>query len=594
MFMKTTVMAVMKETAEKFGEKTALKMKIDNSWQETTWAQYYDRVKITARAFMTLGLEKGKAISILGDNCPQWFISDLAGIFAGAVPGGIYATNSPEQCRYISAHSEANIAVVENAEQLAKFKQIRDQLPDLKAIVLMNGSDDDDQVYGWDELPKLAEQTPIEELNTRIDAQKPDDCCTLIYTSGTTGDPKGVMVSHDNIVWTARQLEKSVGIDHEDQIISYLPLSHIAEQVISLYVPILTGCTAWCAESLDLLGDNLREVRPTLFVGVPRVWEKIQAKMVAAGAQNSTLKKKIAAWARKKGLEGAYALQEGRPMPFLFGLAHKLVFSKVREKLGFDRCELFISTAAPISLDTLEFFHSLDVPITEVYGMSECTGPGTVSLPKPHEFRTKWAGPVLLDAEMDIADDGEVLMRGRHVFKGYFKNEAATAETIDSEGWLHSGDVGQIDDKDFLQITDRKKELLITAGGENIAPQVLEGQLKAIPIISQVVVIGDRRKYLAALFTLDPEKVAAEAAAAGSDARDSEAASRCEKFRAYFQSQLDGVNANLARVQTIKKFIILPEELSIEGGELTPTMKLKRRIVNEKYAAEIESLYADA
>jgi len=570
--MKTTIMEAMKATVEKYGDQTALKIKIDGTWQDTTWRQYYDRVKTTARAFMTLGLEKGKAISILGDNCPQWFISDLAGIFAGAVPGGIYATNSPEQCQYISAHSEANIAVVENANQLAKFKQIRDQLPDLKAIVLMNGSlmngsDDDDQVYAWDELPRLAEQTPEEELNARIEAQKPDDCCTLIYTSGTTGDPKGVMISHDNIVWTVQQLVKTIGLSHTDHVISYLPLSHIAEQVVSQHGPVMTGCTVWFAESLDLLGDNLREVRPTIFVGVPRVWEKIQAKMMAAGAQNPPLKKKIAAWARKKGLEGAYALQEGRPMPFLHGLAGKLVFSKVREKLGFDRCNLFISTAAPISLDTLEFFHSLDVPITEVYGMSECTGPGTVSMPQPHKFRTKWAGPVLLDAEMDIADDGEVLMRGRHVFKGYFKNETATAETIDSDGWLHSGDVGQIDDKGFLQITDRKKELLITSGGENIAPQVLEGQLKAIPVISQVVVIGDQRKYVTALFALDPE--------------------------AHFQSQLDGVNATLARVQTIKKFVILPEELSIEGGELTPTMKLKRRIVNEKYAAEIESMYTD-
>ncbi len=592
--MKTTVMAVMKETVEKFGAQTALKMKINGSWKATTWTQYHDQVKTAARAFMTLGLEPGKAVSILGNNCPQWFISDLAGIFAGAVPGGIYTTNSPEQCQYISAHSEANIAVVEDAAQLAKFKQIRGQLPDLKAIVLMNGSDEDEQVYAWDELPGLAEQTPEADLTARIEAQQPDDCCTLIYTSGTTGDPKGVMISHDNIVWTVQQLVKTVGIDHSAQIISYLPLSHIAEQVVSLHAPVLTGCTAWFAESLDLLGDNLREVRPTLFVGVPRVWEKIQAKMVATGAQNSPLKKKIAAWARKKGLGGVYALQAGKPMPGLHGLAGKLVFSKVREKLGFDRCNLFISTAAPISLDTLEFFHSLDVPVTEVYGMSECTGPGTVSLPQPHKFRTKWAGPVLEGAEMSIADDGEVLMRGRHVFRGYFKNEAATAETIDSDGWLHSGDVGQIDDQGFLQITDRKKELLITAGGENIAPQILEGKLKAIPVVSQAVVIGDRRKYLTAIFGLDPEKIVSEAKAAGSAARDTESASRCEKFKTYIQSQLDGVNNTLARVQTIKKFILLPEELSIVGGELTPTMKLKRRIVNEKYAAEIESMYQEA
>jgi len=592
--MKKTVMAVMQDTVEKFGNQIALNMKIDGRWQATTWSEYYNQVRMAARAFMSLGLEKGKAVSILGNNCPQWFISDLAGIFAGAVPGGIYTTNAPEQCRYIAAHSEANIAVVENTEQLAKFKQIRDQLPDLKAIVLMNGTDEDEQVHAWEQLPDLAAQTPETELDNRIADQSPDDCCTLIYTSGTTGDPKGVMITHDNIVWTTQQVAASTAVSQTDQIISYLPLSHIAEQVVSLHVPLLTGSTAWFAESLDQLGDNLREVRPTMFVGVPRVWEKIQAKMMAAGAQNSALKKKIATWARKKGLAGTYAFQAGRPMPALHGLAEKLVFSKVREKLGFDRCKLFISTAAPISKDTLEFFHSLDIPITEVYGMSECTGPGTVSLPQPHKFRTRWAGPALQGAEVGIASDGEVLMRGRHVFKGYFKNEAATAETIDSDGWLHSGDVGQLDDKGFLQITDRKKELLITAGGENIAPQILEGKLKAIPAISQAVVIGDRRKYLTALFALDPDKVAAEAAAAGSPARDSDAASQCNVFRANIQAQLDDVNNTLARVQTIKKFVVLPAELSIEGGELTPTMKLKRRIVNEKYAAEIESMYTDA
>jgi len=584
-------MDAMKKTVDAFGNKVALKTKINGNWEEMTWKQYYDQVRITARAFMALGLEKGKGVSILGNNCPQWFISDLAGIFAGAVPGGIYTTNSPAQCHYIAEHSEANIAVVENAEQLAKFKQIRDTLPDLKAIVLMNGSDSDKNVYSWKDLPKIAEKVKEAELEKRIKAQNPDDCCTLIYTSGTTGNPKGVMISHDNIVWTAGQVVKITESGPGEQIISYLPLSHIAEQIVSLHGPYLMGCTVWFAESLDKLGENLTEVHPTLFVGVPRVWEKIQAKMMAAGAQNPPLKKKIAAWARKKGLEGGYNHQKGKPMPFMYGLAKKLVFSKVREKLGLDRCRLFVSTAAPISMDTLEFFLSLGVPITEVYGMSECTGPGTVSLPEPFKYETGWAGPAVPGTEMSIADDGELLMRGRHVFKGYFKNEAATNETIDPEGWLHSGDVGKIDDRKFLKITDRKKELIITAGGENIPPQVLEGKLKAIPVISQAVVIGDRRKFMTALFTLDPEKVASAAAEAGSPAKTSAEASKCKKFNAYIQGKVEEINKSLARVQAIKKFMILPQELSIEGNELTPTMKLKRRIVNEKYAKEIESMY---
>jgi long-subunit acyl-CoA synthetase (AMP-forming) len=246
----------------------------------------------------------------------------------------------------------------------------------------------------------------------------------------------------------------------------YTGLSHIAEQDISLHAPYHTGCTVWFAESVDKLGENLLEIRPTVFFGVPRVWEKIQSKMMAAGSQNSPLMKKIAEWARKQGLAGGYAEQDGEPKPFLYGLADKLVFSKVREKLGFDRCRLFVSTAAPISMNTLEFFLSLGIPITEIYGMSECTGPGTVSMPQPFKYRTGWAGPAVPGTSIKIAEDGEVYMKGRHIFKGYFKNDVATAETVDQGGWLHTGDVGKMDDMGFLKITDRKKELIITAGGE--------------------------------------------------------------------------------------------------------------------------------
>jgi len=588
---KSTLMEVMKNTVDKFGNQIALKTKIDGKWEKITWQEYYDQVRTTARAFIALGLEKGDTINILGDNCPQWFISDVAAIFAGAIPGGIYTTSSPEQCRYIAGHSEASIVVVEDAGQLKKIKAIKGDLPELKAIVMMTGVDDDDQVFSWKDLSKISEKVSVEELEQRISVQKPDDCCTLIYTSGTTGNPKGVMLSHDNIIWTGQQIVDMAKADHKDHLISYLPLSHIAEQVVSLYTPIIAGSTSSFAESLDLLGDNLAEVRPTIFLGVPRVWEKIQAKMTAAGAQNSWLKKKIAAWARKKGLAAGYAAQENLSNPSMIGLADKLVFSKVRERLGFDRCRLFFSTAAPISMDSLEFFHSLGIPITEVYGMSECTGPATLSLPQPFKYRIGWAGPPLKNAEISIAKYGEVLMRGRHVFKGYFKNKEATTEAIDADGWLHSGDVGEIDKTGFLKITDRIKELLITSGGENISPQILEGKLKSIPVVSQVIVIGDNRKYITALFTLDPEKISQEAIAAQSSAQNIGQAATCEHFKNHLQKQVDFVNSTLARVQSIKKFVILEKEFSVEGEELTPTMKLKRRIILKKYEKEIESMY---
>ncbi|BBO77619.1 fatty-acid--CoA ligase [Desulfosarcina widdelii] len=591
--MKQTVMERFEKTVAAHGDRPALKHKRNGRWETITWNDYQTGVLTTAKAFMALGLEAGKAVNILANNCPQWFIGDLAAIFAGAVPGGIYTTSSPEQCLYIAQHSEANIVVVEDGAQLKKFEGLWPDLPDLKAIVMMNGSDDDPRVYAWGDLPELASGVTDAALKERMDAQSPDSCCTLIYTSGTTGNPKGVMITHDNIVWTARKVVETVDGDYRDQVISYLPLSHIAEQMVSLVVPMTMGCTAWFAESLDQLGDNLQEVRPSIFLGVPRVWEKIQAKVAAAGADNPPLKKKIAAWARRQGLAGGYAHQNGQPRPRLYPLADKLVFSKVRQRLGLDRCRIFFSTAAPIAEDTLEFFMSLGITITEIYGMSECTGPTTISLPQTGRYRTGWAGPPMTGTELRLGEYDEILMRGRHVFKGYYKNEAATRDTIDEESWLHSGDVGRIDDKGFLKVTDRLKELIITAGGENIPPQVLESKLKAIPIINQVVVIGDRRKYVSALLTLDPAKVALAAEEAGSRATDIDGAVSCERFKAYLQVRVDAVNATLPRSWTIKRFVVLPKDLSIENGELTPTMKLKRRVIKANYAGEIEGMYAE-
>jgi long-subunit acyl-CoA synthetase (AMP-forming) len=348
------------------------------------------------------------------------------------------------------------------------------------------------------------------------------------------------------------------------------------------------GATAF-AESIDLLGENLRELRPTMFLAVPRVWEKIQGKIVQAASKNTGLKKKIGAWARTQGLAGGYADQKGQPRPLLFGLADKLVFTKVRAQLGLDRSRVQITSAAPISRDTLEFFLSLGVPIMEVYGMSECTGPATISL--PHKYKTGKVGVEIPGTELKIAEDGEILMRGRHVFKGYFKNEAATAECLDAEGWLHSGDVGDIDEDGFLQITDRKKDLLITAGGENIAPQVIEGKLKAIPAVSQAVVVGDRQKHLSALLTIDEMKLDEVLRESGTAAKTMEEAAQDDKVHAWFMKQVEQINAGLARVQTVKKIKVLPSDLTIEGGELTPTMKVKRKVVNQKYADVIGDFY---
>ncbi|OUS14188.1 hypothetical protein A9Q89_01465 [Gammaproteobacteria bacterium 53_120_T64] len=582
-------MAALAASTSEFAALPALRHKSNGQWQTLSWADYGSQTRLVARALMALGLKPQEGLVIIGDNCPAWFIANLAAIHAGAIPAGIYATNSPEQCHYITEHCGATIAVVENATQLAKFTALAEQLPKLKAIVMMEGSDSAEHVYAWQDLPALAEQVPEQALDTRIAAQSGDDVCTLIYTSGTTGQPKGVMLSHRNLGWMAQTCAEVYECNSDERVISYLPLSHIAEQIFSLYIPLhCGGCTAF-AESLAALGDNLREIRPTSFIAVPRVWEKIQAKMLSAGKDSPALRKKIIAWARKQGLMGGYALQQGQTPSLSYRLANKLVYTKVRQQLGFERCRNLLTSAAPISLDTLEFFLSLGLPICEIYGMSECAGAATATLAEL--YHTGKLGRSLPGAETRIAEDGEILLRGPHIFSGYLGNEAATREAIDADGWLHSGDIGTINDAGFLQITGRKKDIIITAGGENIAPQLLEGKLKAITAVSQAVVIGDQRKYLSALITLDIESLSDELKSAGSSASSLAEAASCERLQAYIQRQIDGINQELAQVQTIKKFTLLAEDFSIEGEELTPTMKIKRNIVGLKYQRQIDAMY---
>ena len=590
MSAKRTVMQVFEETANKHSSQPAMKVKRDGNWQATTWGEYRDQVRSAAKSFIKLGMEPGKGVSIIGFNCPQWLVGDMAAIYAGGFPAGIYTTNSPDQCKYIAEHSDSQIVICEDTAQLEKFLGIRDQLPLLKKCILMYGSHDDDGVMSWEEFMAFGADVSDDDLQARIDAQKPDDVCTFIYTSGTTGNPKAVMISHDNITWTAATALNTLGARDGDRFISYLPLSHIAEQVISLHGPMVAGGTTHFAESIEKLGDNLKEVRPTIFLAVPRVWEKIQAKMVAAGKDTKGIKRKLVDWAKAKGLQAGYAAQDGKAAPAFSGVAEKLVWSKVRTALGLDECRMQITSAAPISRSTLEFFLALGIPIMEVYGMSECTGPATISL--PDKYRTGSVGWVIPGGEVKIAEDGEICMRGRHVFQGYYKNEAATAEALDDDGWLHSGDIGEIDNQGFLRITDRKKDIIITAGGENIAPQLIEGMLKAISVVSQAVVIGDRRKFLSALLTIDETKLEEAIADSGSSATTMEDLAADPKAQEWLMGQVNEVNQTLARVQTIKKVKILPADLSIEGGELTPTMKVKRKVVNSKYATDIEAFYA--
>jgi long-subunit acyl-CoA synthetase (AMP-forming) len=588
--MPETVLEIFEATARAHADRPAMARKRSGAWEKTTWRGYRDAVRQAARALVATGVEPGQGVVILAFNRPEWYVANLAAIAAGARPAGIYTNSTPEQCRYITEHAEAAVAVVENRDALERLQGAGGRPAGLKAVVLMDGEATEPGVLTWADFLARGSLAHDAEVDRRTAAAAADDVATLIYTSGTTGTPKGVMLTHRNLAFIAVKAREILPVGAGDRLISYLPLSHIAEQVVSHLLSLATGATVHFAESLEKLPENLREVRPHLFLGVPRVWEKVQAGIQAAGAQASPLRRRIAAWARGVGLAGGYADQEGRPRPWSYGLADRLVFSKVRQRLGFDEARMLVVSAAPIAKETLDFFQSLALPIMEVYGMSECTGPTTLSLPQ--RYRLGRAGYAIPGTELNVAEDGEILMRGPHVFKGYYKNDEATRETLDAEGWIHSGDVGEIDADGFLRVTDRKKEILITSGGKNIAPQHLEGKLKQIAAVSQAVAIGDRRPYVVALLTLDPARVAAEAEKAGSPARTPEAAARCPVFKAHVEKQVEAINASLARYETIKKIALLPKELSVETGELTPTLKLKRRVILERHKEAIEGLYA--
>jgi len=588
--MPDTVLQVLDATVRAHAERPAMARKRDGGWEKTSWRAYRDAVRQAARALVATGVAPGQGVVILSFNRPEWFVSNLAAMSVGALPAGIYTNSTPEQCRYITEHAEAAVAVVENRASLERLERAGGRPSGLKAIVVMEGPASEPGVLTWAEFLARGNASHDGEVDRRTAAARPGEVASLIYTSGTTGTPKAVMLTHGNLAFIARKAQEILPIVATDRLVSYLPLSHIAEQVVSHLLSIATGACVYFAESLEKLPEDLREVRPHLFLGVPRVWEKIQAGIQAAGAQAGPLRRRIVAWARGVGLAGGYADQDGRHRPWSYGLAERLVFSKVRERLGFDQIRILVVSAAPVAKETLDFFQSLALPIMEIYGMSECTGPTTLSLPS--RYRLGRAGVAIPGTELRLAEDGEILMRGPHVFKGYYKNDEATRETLDAEGWIHSGDVGEIDADGFLRVTDRKKEILITSGGKNIAPQHLEGKLKQIPAVSQAVAIGDRRPYVVALLTLDPARVAAEAEKAGSPARTPEEATRCPVFRAYVEKQVEAVNASLARYETIKKVALLPEELTVDSGELTPTLKLKRRVILERHKETIEALYA--
>ncbi len=567
--------------------------KVGNNWKMTTWKTYSSQVRRAGKSLIALGIEHGTPVTILGFNSPEWTTMDCAAFSIGGVPAGIYMQNPAVEVEYIVNHCESPVLLIEDETQWAKVAEIRDNCPHLKHVVTYRGvTVDDPMVMTWDQFIAYGSKLDDSVFDQRMAELQDDQLATLIYTSGTTANPKGVMLTHKNLWWTADAALKITGVDHNDCSLSYLPLAHIAEQMFTIHVPVSAGMPVYFAEGIDAptLAANLGEVQPTVFFGVPRIWEKFHSKLAAGLGEATGAKAVLAGWAMGVGTEVSKLKMRGETpsgvLAMKYRLADKLIFSKVKPKIGMSRAKICVSGAAPIAPEVLEFFTGLDLVVQEVYGQSEDTGPTSFNLTGRTKFGT--VGPAIEGCEVVIADDDEIVVRGPNVFKGYYKDPEATANTL-IDGWLHSGDLGSFDDEGFLSITGRKKDIIITAGGKNIAPKKVEAALKNIEPINEAVMVGDKRKFCTAVVTIDPDWAADYAKKQGTDAAKLH---EYGPLREMLEAEINKANAEFPSVMQIKKFAILPRNFTIEDKELTPTLKVKRRFVYENWDSEIEALYA--
>lgn len=587
---ENTIVGLFNARVHELRDQPALRTKDDTgTWQATSWTDYGRSVRALSRALSDLGVGKGDGVAVLSYNRADYHVIDLATLVTGATAVPVYHTNAPPQVEYVLDHSDAKVVFVENAAQRAKVEEVRGRLPKLEKVVTIEGGGGD---TGYEEL--LARGAELDAADSAVydaacDAVAPEDLACLIYTSGTTGPPKGAMLTHHNIVWTCDSLSQLLR-PPKMRTLSFLPLAHIAERMVSHYNMIFQGGETWFS-SVETLRDDLGACRPTVFFAVPRLYEKFQVALEGRFAEMTGLQGKLVNTAVAMGRRVVEARQSGGRPGFLDGVLHPLldrvVLSKVRHQLGLDEVDALVSGAAPITRETLVFFHAIGLPVAEVYGQTEDCGP--TSLNPPERIKIGTVGPPIPGCDVKIAEDGEILVRGGNVFQGYFKNPEATAETV-VNGWLHSGDVGEFDEDGYLRITDRKKDLIITAGGKNISPSEIESKLKADKYISQVVVIGDGRKFVSALVTLDEEVVRLWAKDKNLP-DDVGALSRTPEVHALVEKAVDRVNSTLSQVESIKEFAILPHDFSEDAGEVTPTLKVRRRQIAENYKDEIEAMY---
>ena len=574
------------------GSKLAFKHKRKGNWFDVTWTEAKETVQRVSKSLIALKIEKASKASILSQTRLEWVLCDFGIVSCGVVTVGIYHSNLPEGCAYILDHSDSEIVFVEDAEQLAKVLEVRERLPNLRHIVIYEGPSDAKRgVMSWEDFLDQGADVSEEEVAQRGEELGPEDLASIVYTSGTTGEPKGAMISHGNLVFTSWSAGESLYMEPFFSTLLFLPLAHVFARLI-VYVCLRKAVPVAFAESFNTVVQNLQEIRPHFIASVPRVYEKAYDKIVSNAADAGGIKLKLFYWALGVGRKVGELQQKKQPIPGGLALqhriAHKLVLHKIVEIFG-GRMEWSVSGAAPLNKSIAEFFHACGVLILEGIGMTENTSFTHVNRFDNYKFGS--VGQLGPEVEHLIATDGELLTRGANTMQGYFKNPEETAETIDQEGWLHTGDIGEVDTEGFLRITDRKKDLIITAGGKNVAPQHVEQVLRTSHYIGQVVAIGDRKKFLSAIVTLDPDTVPEWAAQNDLGDLTLEELAVHPKVHELIEMEIEQRNKNLASYEGIKKFEILPRDFSIEGGELTPTLKVKRKAVVEKYKDEIESLY---
>jgi long-chain acyl-CoA synthetase len=583
------------------GGQTALREKDFGIWQATSWTEYGERARRVGMGLVSLGLKRGEVVSILAETVPEWLYADMGTMGAGGVSNGIYPTDSAKQVDYILSDSRSRFLFVEDDEQLDKFLEVRARCPDLRKVIVfdMEGLADfrDEQVMSFDALLELGREHDARNPGAwekLVADSRPDELALLVYTSGTTGPPKGAMLSHSNVVFQIMNADAFVPIIPKGEQLAFLPLCHIAERTFTTFLPLRSGAIANFAESIETVPDNVREVAPTLFFAVPRIWERFYSGIAIRMKEATWVGRKFYDWAIGVGLRRAECEIEGRtPSPLLqlaCRLADFLVLDNVKRAIGMHRVRYAATGAAPIAPDLIKWYRALGVDMREVYGQTENCGLATGM---PARIKLGTVGTVAPATEVRISAEGEILLRGPHVFMGYLNQPEKTAEAV-RDGWLHTGDVGLVDNEGYLKITDRMKDIIITAGGKNITPSEIENQLKFSPYISDAVVIGDKRKYLSCLVMIDYENVAKYAQDNDVPFTDFASLCRAREVVQLINDEIERVNRDFARVETIKQFRLIDQQLTAEDDELTPTMKLRRKFVNEKYKVLIDGMYASA